>query len=78
MGINTVLVKGGVIHPDILLSFHLFLFQRVGLPVADIMNCSYMNVSVLTSSPVFLLNRITLKYIYYINNVLRLNTYLDY
>lgn len=78
MGINAMLVKVGVIHPDILLSFHLFLFQTVDLPVADIMSCCHMSVLVLTSSPVFLLNRIMLQYIYYINNVSRLNTYLDY
>ena len=74
MEINTMLAKVGAIHPDILLSVHLFLFQTVGLPIADMMNCSHMSVLVLTSSPVFLLNRIMLKYIYYINNVSRLNT----
>lgn len=33
MGINMMLVEVGDIHSDILFSFHLFLFQTVGLPV---------------------------------------------
>ena len=78
-GINIILVEVGDVHSDILLSFHLFLFQTDGLPVADIWSCSHMSVNILTSVSVFLLNRIMFKYIYYINmDVLRLHTYPDY
>lgn len=78
-GINIILVEVGDVHSEILLSFHLPLFQTVSLPVADLRSCSHMSVNILTSVSVFILNRIMFKYMYYINmDVLRLNTYPDY
>lgn len=48
MGINIMLMEIGDVHSGMLHHFHLFPFQTVGLVVADILNCPFMSVNILT------------------------------